>query len=435
VAGKLKAQLSPQDTKELSRVPTKNPEAYDRYLKGEYARNEFKTARANSLKPAIEFFKEAVALDPRFALAYTRLADSELRYDEMEEHSPQMAADGRTHLAKALELEPDLIEANLLQAIVHWLLDHDLNRALAEAEPLLARAPNDARVVATIGAVKGLMGDWQGQLDAMKRAIELDPRNPEYLAAVGNQYNGLRRYREGIEILSRVRALEPEDWVLRLNFAGAFMWSDRLEEARAELQQWPDDKLQTLIRASKYAILQQLEVWNRNYDGALALAAKIPDIPNRLPTLIIPVGNVQKNTDLGFVHVYRGDKASAEKEFIAARTELEGLRAANADNADFYRDESFVLAGLGQHTEAVEAARKATTLSKDDNFVFYLAEIYAHFGDADLAFETMQKLIDKPDAGGFLCVAALRRDPIWDPIRKDPRFEKAIASLAAKESK
>ena len=165
------------------------------------------------------------------------------------------------------------------------------------------------------------------------------------------------------------------------------------------------------------------------------LRPKIPDIPNRLPTLIIPVGNIQKNTDLGFIHLYRGDKASAEKEFIAARTELEGLRTANVENADFYRDESFILAGLGQHAEAVEAARKATTLSKEDNFIFYLAEIYAHFGDADLAFETMQKLIDKPDAGGQLCAAALRRDPIWDPIRKDPRFEKAIASLEAKESR
>ena len=125
VASKLKAQLSPQDTKELSRVPTTNPEAYDRYLKGEYARSEFKAARANSLKPAIEFFKEAIVLDPDFALAYTRLADSELRYDNMEERSSQMVADGRAHLAKALELEPDLIEAHLFQAIVYWFFDHD----------------------------------------------------------------------------------------------------------------------------------------------------------------------------------------------------------------------------------------------------------------------------------------------------------------------
>jgi tetratricopeptide (TPR) repeat protein len=147
------------------------------------------------------------------------------------------------------------------------------------------------------------------------------------------------------------------------------------------------------------------------------------------------VGNVQKSTDLGFIHLDRGDRANAEQAFTAARSELEGLRTANVDSADFYRDESFILAGLGQHAEAVEAARKATTLSREDDFVSFLAEIYAHFGDADLAFETMQKLIDKPDAGGSLCAAALRRDPIWDPIRKDPRFERAIASLAAKESK
>jgi tetratricopeptide (TPR) repeat protein len=278
------------------------------------------------------------------------------------------------------------------------------------------------------------MGDWQGQLDAIKRAIELDPRNREYLATVAVAYGGLRRYAEAIETASRIRALEPEDWVTRLNLVGMLMWSDRLAEAKAELQQWPDAKLQSLIRASKYAVLQQLEVWNRKYDAALALTPKIPDIPNRLPTLVIPVGNIQKNTDLGFIHLYRGDKASAEQAFTAARNELELLRTSNADNADFYRDESFVLAGLGQHAEAVEAARKATSLSKEDNFVFYLAQIYAHFGDADLAFETMQKLIDKPTGGGLLCAAELRRNPIWDPIRKDPRFEKAIITLAAKES-
>ncbi len=93
----------------------------------------------------------------------------------------------------------------------------------------------------------------------------------------------------------------------------------------------------------------------------------------------------------------------------------------------------FILAGLGQHNEAVATARKATTLSKEDNFIFYLAQIYAHFGDADLTFETMQKLIDMRDFE--LSAASLRHDPIWDPIRKDPRFEKAIASLEAKEVK
>ena len=136
-----------------------------------------------------------------------------------------------------------------------------------------------------------------------------------------------------------------------------------------------------------------------------------------------------------FLHLYRGDKASADQAFTAARNELEGFRASNADNADFYRNESLILAGLGQHAQAVEAARKATMLSKEDDYLVSLARIYAHFGDADLAFETMQKLIDNPTISTGFSAAALRRDPIWDPIRKDPRFEKAIASLEAKEVK
>lgn len=213
------------------------------------------------------------------------------------------------------------------------------------------------------------------------------------------------------------------------------MYIDRLAEAQAELEQWSDAKLNSLIVAAKYGFLQQIEVWNRKYDAAVALGAKIPDIPNRLPTLIIPDGNIKKNTDLGFIHLYRGKQASAEQAFTAARTELEQQRASHADDADFYRNESLILAGLGQHAEAVEAARKAISLSKEDNYVASLAQIYAHFGDADLALETIQKVIDLPTAVVDFSAASLRRDPIWDPIRKDPRFEKAIASLAAKESR
>jgi len=435
VASKLKAQLSPQDTKELSRVPTTNPEAYDRYLKGAYASLEFKKGRGTSFKPAIEFFKEAIALDPGFALAYAKLADAEIWESLVEGSAKQLAADGRAHLAKALELQPDLIEAQLYQANGYLYFDHDPARALAAVEPLFSRAPNDPFLWRTVANAKAALGDFQGQVDAIKHAVELDPRNTELLNKVGSEYIALRRYREGTETFSRACALEPEAWESRINLAQAFIVSDRLAEAREELQQLPDPKLESLFLATKYDLLQGVEIWNHYYDGALALAAKIPDEPNRLPTVIFPAGNIQKSTDLGFIQLYRGDKANAEKEFAAARAELEGLRTANVDNADFYRDESLILAGLGQHAGAVEAARKATTLSTQDAFVSCLSGIYAHFGDADLAFETMQKLIDKPDAGQQLCAAALRHDPIWDPIRKDPRFEKAIASLAAKESK
>jgi TolB-like protein/class 3 adenylate cyclase/Flp pilus assembly protein TadD len=433
VAGKLNARLSPQDTKELSRVPTTNTKAYEAYLKATYVENEFRAGRLNSAESAFDLYKEAVALDPHFALAYARLAGAELEKFQYESHSPQLIANAQTLLAKALELEPDLIEAHLLRALIYLHVDHDVKGALAELESLVARAPNDARIARIMADAKGEMGDWQGQLTELRRAVELDPRNDRYLMFLGFAFGGLRRYAEAVEILTRVRALAPENWVSRMNLALSLVWSDRLAEARTEIEQWPDAKLPSLVLAAKYELLQQIETFSRNYDAALARAAKIPDIPNRLPTLLIPAGNIQKNTDLGLIHLYRGDKASAEQAFTAARSELEGLRTSNADNADFYRDESLILAGLGQHAEAVEAARKATSISKEDNYVFNLARIYAHFGDADLAFETMQKLIDKPTGGGELSAATLRRDPIWDPIRKDPRFEKAIASLAAKE--
>jgi len=434
VAGKLKAELSPQDATELSRVPTTNAQAYDRYLKGGYAVDEFKAARANSLKPAIDFYKEAIALDPQFALAYARLAEAEARSSVMEEHSPQLMADSQKHLAKALELDRNLIEGHLLQAMIYLRVNHDPGRALAEMEPLRVRAPNDPRLAVMVARCKGQMGDWETQLVELRRAIELDPRNPDYLGELAWAYYSVRRYAQAVETLRKVSELAPDDWVLRMNLSQSLIWSDKLADARAEIEQSPDNKLPTFALSGKYDLLQQIETLFRNYDAALALASKIPDIPNRLPTVIIAVGNIKKNTDIGFIYLYKGDSARAAQAFTAARQELEGLRGSNIDNADFYRDESLIAAGLGQHTEAVEAARKACNLSQEDEFPFNLARIYAHFGDADLALATIQKLIDKPTGGGQLCAAGLRRDPIWDPIRKDPRFEKAIITLAAKES-
>ena len=434
VASKLKAELSPQDATELSRVPTTNAQAYDRYLKGGYAVDEFKAARVNSLKPAIDLYKEAVALDPQFALAYARLADAEARSFYMDEHSPQLMADSQKHLAKALELDHNLIEGHLLQANIYLRINHDPARALAEVEPLRVRAPNDPRLAVMVAKCKGQMGDWETQLVELRRAIELDPRNSDYLIDLAQAYVEVRRYAQAVETLRKVHELAPDDWVSRMFLSQCLIFGDKLADARAEIEQWPDEKLPTLALASKYALLQQVEIFSRNYDAALALASKIPDIPNRLPTQVIPAGNIRKNTDIGFIYLYKGDSPRAAQAFTAARKELEGLRASHIDDADFYLDESLIAVGLGQHTEAVEAARKAVSLSPEDNYTFNLARIYAHFADADLAFATIQKLIDKPTGGGPLCAAELRHDPIWDPIRKDPRFEKTIISLAAKES-
>jgi predicted Zn-dependent protease len=85
--------------------------------------------------------------------------------------------------------------------VTYWHRDGDAARALAEVEPLLSRAPNDPRIQAVMSDAKGAIGDWQGQLAAIQRAIELDPRNTEYLESLGILYVTSRRYAEGIETL------------------------------------------------------------------------------------------------------------------------------------------------------------------------------------------------------------------------------------------
>ena len=119
VAAELKAKLLPQEATELARVPTTNPQAYDLYLRAKYINQQFLNAQVDSNKPAVDFYRQAIALDPDFALAYASLARTELRmYHVGEDHSLERIADAQANTEKSLALQPDLIEGHLARALI-----------------------------------------------------------------------------------------------------------------------------------------------------------------------------------------------------------------------------------------------------------------------------------------------------------------------------
>jgi TolB-like protein/class 3 adenylate cyclase/predicted Zn-dependent protease len=426
VAGQLKAKLLPQESVELARVPTSDPEAYDLYLKGKYVAQQYWNAQVDSVKPAIEFYRQAIARDPGFALAYAALANAEDKmYIAGEDHSPERLADVQANAEKSLALQPDLAEGRVVLAEMYNFVKHDPAKALAECEPLLSRAPNNPQVILSAAQAKGHLGDWKGSLAGTLRAVELDPRNNRYLRYLADLYAALKRYPEAEGVYQKVEALAPDDWIARSNRAAALILQGKLADAREALQVWPDAKLKETALSVKYSTLQQIETLARNYDAALAAAFKIPMIPNRLPNSAIPIGDIKKNTDIGYDGLYKGDAAGAQRAFTAAREGLDEQRAGHQDDPNFYNNEALIDAGMNNCEAAIQAARKAVALvPTDPNYLLTLAQVYAHCRNADQAVSIVDKLLEDPVGGTTISSAVLRLDPIWDPIRNNRRFHK-----------
>ena len=443
VAGHLKAKLSPQEAIELARVPTTNPQAYDLYLRGKYINQQFWNAQVDSNKAAVDFYRQAIALDAGFALAYASLANAELTmYRGGEDRSSELIADAQANTEKSLALQPDLIEGHLARAMIYNLVKHDYTKAMAEYESLLKRSPNDSMLNVQVAYAKGREGNWQAALTGMLRACELDPRNSQYLRWLADVYVKLRRYAEADETYEKALALAPDDWFARGNRVNNLLYQGKLADARRAMQEWPDTKLTETALWMKYWKLQYIETLSRNYDAALAYGSKIPAMGSRVHTPNLSVGDIKKNTDIGFDALYKGDASGAHQAFTAARKALESEAGRHLEDPDFYDTQALIATGMNSREAAVEAARKAVSLMPIEKnadrgpvYLLTLAEVYAHFGDADQAIPLIEKLLAPPISGDTITPALLRLEPIWDPIRNDPRFQKLVASPAQSDAK
>src|SRR5437762_12542421 len=101
------------------------------------------------------------------------------------------------------------------------------------------------------------------------------------------------------------------------------------------MKAWPDTELKETALSLKYSTLQYIETLSRNYDAALTDGLKIPAMGNRIPTTGFPVGDIRKNTDIGFDALYKGDTSGAHQAFTAAQKGLESEQAWHLDDPNF----------------------------------------------------------------------------------------------------
>ena len=224
IADKLRSKMSSAEKQQVTKQGTKDPEAYELYLKGRYEWNKRTPA---SLAAAISFFNQAIAKDPGYAMAYLGLADT---YGVLPTHGgspgedyPKSSAAAR----KALELDPTLAQPHADLAANEIEYDYDFAGGEGEYKKAFALDPNDATAHQWYAEDLGSVGRIQEALAEAERAHQLDPLSPIIATSAAQVRTWARQYDDAIEISKRVAAENPDFSPVHLFLAQAY-WGKRM---------------------------------------------------------------------------------------------------------------------------------------------------------------------------------------------------------------
>jgi TolB-like protein/class 3 adenylate cyclase/Tfp pilus assembly protein PilF len=429
IADQLRAKLTGQEEQVIAAKPTDNPEAYDAYLRGlAYTLKPLPTS-ANTLA-AQKYLKEAVRLDPKFALAWARLSYTDA-YGYLTVSLPPTVAlreEARQASETALTLQPNLGEAVLAKGQYHYgcLKDYDTAvRYFEQARPLL---PNSSQIPEALAYVARRRGQWDRSEAYFNEAERLDPRNVDLLTQHALSYICLRRFPEVLRKLDQVLNITPDDVdTLALKASIAQAQGDLPRAAALLAPLHPSADLTATLETQVYqAILERRPA---------QIIPRLKEILTK-PDPALGFLNGELRFWLGWAQEVVGDHAAAQESWRQARNELEPLLKEQPENFALLGDLALTNMGLGDKAAAFAFADKAMAvipIEKDAVSgavpIEILARVAAQMGEPDRAIAALQKLLSLPGGGPLaesmpLTPALLRLDPMFDPLRNDLRFQK-----------
>jgi serine/threonine-protein kinase len=422
VAAELDLALRQPDHEALAAKPTDNLQAYDFYLRG----NDLLTKAGvpDAIVSAERMYVQATELDPEFALAFARLARTRIWQFHFSDRSASQLAAARAAVDSALSLDADLPEAHLALGQIHYWGELDYQAALREFRLAHAGDPGNGDIAWARGLVERRLGQWEQALASLRKAVELDPRSVVKHMDVFEVYLRQRQFGAAEQYLERALALQPDAPIYVFK---AMMVVTRDGDLAAATR--------VLEEGARNAGLQNLAAWTAQYDLGAALWHRLPDSAQ---TAVDDVTLAMVGTDSTGYYLLkarmqrlRGNLSASRAFFDSARTVLEARTASRPDDPALRSLLGFTYAGLGRREEAMRDGRRAVELrppSKDTwlgvDMVRSLATTYAMLGEADSAVKQLRLLLEVPS---WISVPALRADPTWDPIRRNPGFRALVA--------
>ena len=437
IADQLRAKLSGQEAQVIAAKPTDDVEAYDAYLRGlAYTLKTFST-RANALG-AQKYFKEAVRLDPKFALGWALLSIVDSRNYVTQSLQPTVALceEARQAAETALTLQPNLGEAVLAQGSYYYACLKDYDIAVRYFEEAGQFLPNSSRISESLAYVARRQGRWDRSEAYLKEAERIDPRNVNLLTQQATNYICLRRFPEALRKFDEVLDITPDDLNTLVSQAA-------IAQAQGDLP-----RASTLLARLRPAADDIEGLETQVYQGILERrpAQIIPRLKEILakPDPASGYFNGELRFWLGWAQEVAGDNDAARESWRQARSEMEPFLKEQPDNYSLIGDLALINMDLGNKAAALALSDRAIAANPiEQNAVTgpvpieVLARVTARMGEPDRAISVLQKLLSIPYSGAFafgvpLTPALLRLDPMFDPLRNDPRFQKLVASLAPK---
>jgi serine/threonine protein kinase/tetratricopeptide (TPR) repeat protein len=419
VVERLGVDLLLAEQQELEARPTENLAAYQAYLRGLHF--SARPGSEENLHLALTHLERAVELDPGFALAFSELSkvhsflihfglDPSVERKEMAKRAAE----------RALALNPEAPLVRLDTAYYHYSADKDYSRALEELALAERGLPEKPEILFLKALIFRRQGRWEDALAPLRKAAQLNPRDPGVPMELGITYWHLRQYEEAEGGYEQAITLEP-DQIYAVYTKVWMLWSQgKIGEARSALDAMPPTDEQRVLWTW---------VWQRMYEGDYRAAIDQLDAASR-DWIRIARYAFPKSMLEGFAYSLMEELELARGSYESAREQLEAEVRRSPKDHRLHSALGITYAFLGLTDEAIQEGKRATELyplSKDALFGLIpqedLAFIYTTVGEHEAALELIESLLSVPSR---VSTPFLELDPRWEPLREHPQFQQLL---------
>jgi TolB-like protein len=418
VAEALDVAIGTRQQQVLADRPTASLAAYDAFLKGKAARAL--GASPGTLRQAVAYQEQAVALDSGFVAAWGALSEASSALYNNGTPSPAVADRARSAADRAIALNRERPDGYRALGVYYRLVAASPARAVEQYSHGLKLAPDDAELLRGLANAEQGLGRWDEAKEHLRRSRSLDPRSVLIASNLTDLLLWRREYAEALTTAEQSLAIAPASLELIQSRAMIFLARGELPRARAALAQPPEG-----------IDLPSFVVFMANFwDLFWALDDEQRALLKRLRPGAFDNDAGAWGVVLASVYAIEGDRRRAAAYGDSARVAFEQQLTASPEDAQRNVFLGLALAYAGRKAEAIQAGLHGVSLrpiaSDAQNGTYYqhqMARIYTLVGEPEKALDMLEPLLKIPY---YLSPGWLRIDPTFAPLRGNPRFERLV---------